>query len=271
MCKKAIFTSAAVALALLVLSQTRVGNKMFGLAELAWNKIGSSMNKAVPIDVEISLIENEIRKLEGDVRKNFDNLAQEMVAAEAMKKEVDVVRANLKDREKALAMMRRDLKSDAQTITYDDREFTRAQLENKFAADFRSYEVAEEGLKVKEKLLAQKTNHLAAFKAKIEAVQNERDELRTRVLKLKTEVEEVRAAQAKCKINVDDSRLGAIKESLSNVQNRLNVMKKKAELEGHFANDTSLDIPVEKKVQNDKAVEAYDKRFQSNDKVSVEK
>jgi len=270
MCKKAIFTSAAIALGLLVLSQTRVGNKVCGLAELAWGKIGSSMNKAVPIDVEISLIENEIRKLEGDVKKNFDALAQEMVAADSMKKEVETVRANLKDRLQALEIMRRDLKSNTQKIIYGEREYTRSQVENKFAADWRSFEVAEEGLKVKEKMLGQKQSHVEAFKAKIDSIQTKRDELRTRVLKLKTEVEEVRAAQAQCKFNLDDSRLGNIEESLSSVQNRLNVMKKRAELEGRFANST-VDVPVETKVESNKAQEAFDRRFSDNDKVTVEK
>jgi len=270
MCKKAIFTSAAVALGLLVLSQTRFGHKVTGLAELAWNKVSNCVSRSVPLDVEINLIENEIGKMDRDVKKNFDSLAQEMVAYEEMKKEVDLVRTNLQKRMQVLERMRRDLKNESAKIVYDNREVSRSQLENKFTQDWNSFKVSQEGLKVKEKLLQQKQDHVEAFKAKIDAIQNEREALKTQVLKMKTELEELRATQAQCKVQVDDSRLGSIKDSLNNVQHRISVLKKKAELEGRFANST-ITVPVEAKIEANKALDEFDSRTGDNDKVTVEK
>src|SRR5262245_27161083 len=128
MCRKAIFASIAIALGLLVLSHTRAGNKIFGLAELAWSKIGIKFNKAVPIDWEISRIDNEITKLDKDIKRHFDTLAEESVKSERMKKDVEVARTNLKDRLQVLEIMKRDLKANTQKIMYNDREYTRSQV-----------------------------------------------------------------------------------------------------------------------------------------------
>jgi chromosome segregation ATPase len=270
MCRKAIFTSIAIALGLLVLSQTRVGSKVFGLAELAWNKIGIKVNKSVPIEWEIGRIDNEIAKLEKDIRKHFDVLAEEKVKVKNMQKEVELVRTNLKDRLRALEVMRTDLSDKTQkVIFYNDKEYTRSQVETKFAQDWKSYQVAEKNLEVKEKLLKQKQVHVEAFKGEIESFQTTRDTLRTEVLRLRTELAEVQATQNQCKVQVDGSRLADIKASLADVQNRIDVLKEKSALEGRFSN-SNITIPVENKVEVNKALEEFETRFGDRTKVAAD-
>jgi chromosome segregation ATPase len=268
MCKKAIFTVAAIALGLLVLGQTRLGHKVFGLAELAWSKIGCKVNNSVPLDWEISRIEKEIAKLEKEKAKHFDKLAQEVVAVEKMKRDVGNVRAELEKQKANLVQMRQDLNAKTEHIVYNGHAFPRSRVEVKFSQDWKSYQVAEKGLEVKEKMLKQKQEYVEAYKAKIDTIKTTCDSLRTEVARLRTELEEVRVSQNQCKVQIDDSRLGEIKKSLAEVQERVDVMKKKAELQGHFSN-SNVTIPVETKVEANKALEEFDSRF-GDTKVSSE-
>jgi len=271
MCKKAVFTTVAVALALLVLGQTRAGYKLFGLAELAWNKIGINANKSVPLDWEIARIENEITKIERDIKKNFDALAQEFVSTENLKKDVELVRANLKDREQPLKEMRRKLETDAQHISFANRDYNRSQFEGKFTREWNSYVVAKKDLELKEKQLGQKQDHVEALKAKIESIKNARDDMKIEVARLKTELEEVRTSQNRCKVQIDDSRLARIKADLAEVQDRIKVQKKRAELEAQF-NTTPGTVATEdnnNKLEVNKAKEGFDSAFGEQAKVAA--
>lgn len=268
MCKKAIYTSIAVALALFVIGQTKLGYKLFGLAELAWNKVGNSATKSVPLDWEISRIENEIGKLEHDVKKNFDSLAQELVATENLKNDVETARVALQKKEPALQEMRMKLEGKTQKVSFNNHDYTRPQFESKFAREWNSYVVAKKEVAVKEKQLQQKQEHTEALKAKIESIKNVKEDLRTEVARLKTELEEVRTSQNRCKIQIDDSRLSRIKADLREVQDRVNVQKKMADLEAQFNGDPIAEVE-NSNLEVQKAKEAFDSQF--GEKVAVEK
>jgi len=268
MCKKAIFTTVAVALGLFVLSYTKFGYKMCGLAELAWNKAGTSVTKSVPLDWEISRIENEVTKLERDIKKNFDALAQEMVATENLKKNVETARTNLTTNEVKLKDMRVALDSKTQKISFDNRNYTKPELEGKFTREWNKFKVAQKEIDVREKQLSQKQEHIDALKAKIESIKNVREELRTEIADMKTELERVRTTQNKTKIQFDDSRLSRIQGDLADVKGRLDVMKKRAELEANFNGTTPAETTETNNLEVQKAKEAFDNQF--GDKVNAE-
>jgi peptidoglycan hydrolase CwlO-like protein len=261
MCKKLGIASAALLVGLLVVTQTRVGQKLYGLGELAVGKVFNGASKQVPLDWDIDRIANEVDKLDKDIARNWDTLAPEMVVVENLKKELEELRTNLTDRLEALNRMNHDLKSGDTEVVYLGQKYQVSQLQEKFAKDWKAFRTAEEHLKAKEKLLGHKQAHVTAIKAKIDNMRNVKDQLKTELARLKNELEAVRLAQTEVTVEVDDSRLAHIRGSLSEVKDRIRELQIKVELQGKSASNP---IPVEAQIEADKAVEEFNTRFGPN-------
>jgi DNA repair exonuclease SbcCD ATPase subunit len=261
MLKKLGIASAALLVGLLVVTQTRVGQKLYGLGELAVNKLFTCADKSIPLDVEIDRIASEVDKLDKDIVRSFDTLAVELRDVEKLKKDVEDLRTNLSGRLTALDRMNRDLKKGDTEIVYQGQTYPASRIQEKFAQDWRSYKVSEEHLKVKEKLLAQKQTHVDAIRTKINNMRDVKEQLKTELARLKTELEAVRLAQTQAPVQIDDSRLAHIRGSINEVKDRIRELQIKVELQGQVANDP---IPVEAQIEADKAVEEFNARFGAN-------
>jgi peptidoglycan hydrolase CwlO-like protein len=264
MCKKLGIASVALLAGLLVVTQTKVGQKIYGLGELAVNKLFCGANKQVPLDWEIDRIGAEVDKLDKDIAKNWDTLAAELVVVEKLKKDTEELRTNLNGRLAALERMNRDLKNGETEVVYLGHKIPAGRVQEKFAQDWKSYKAAEEHLKAKEKLLGHKQTHVNAVRSKIDNMRTVKDQLKTELARLKNELEAVRLAQTQTTIEVDDSRLAHIRGSINEVKDRIRELQIKVELTGKTASDP---IPVEAQIEADKAVEEFNNRFNKSDKV----
>src|SRR5262249_37473870 len=160
---------------------------------------------------------------------------------ENLKDEIAVTRANLKEQEKSIRTMSRDLETGAQKIEYKGKEFSAARVSEKLSRDFASYKRCEAEVKSKEQLLEAKERALEAAPEQLATMKSQKQELEVQIAQLEAEVKTVRLAQTRDKFQLDDSRLAQCKATLAEVRNRLNVEKTVTALHGEFANDF---IPV---------------------------
>jgi chromosome segregation ATPase len=269
MIKKLGITAVAVLGVLFLLNTTGLGS----YASVAFNKIRGGLKRQVPLEFEIERIRNEIAQLVPDMKRNLSAVAEEMVAIENLKEEIQVTKANL-DKEKAkILTMKEDLESGAQTISYGGRDYTANRIREKLTADFASFQRTEAEVKSKEQLLEAKERSLDAAREQLASIRTQKQELETQVAQLEADVKQVRLAQCRNKFHFDDSRLARVKAALADLRNRLKVEKTQEELVGQFANDNT--IPVEKKAKSakdlSKEINAYFQPEGSPDKVAEHK
>ncbi len=242
MIKKFVFTAALVAIGLGALHATGLSS----YTSTAVSKIRSGFKKAVSLEFEIERLRHEVAQLIPEMKRNFTNIAEEMVAVENLDKEIKTTTANLQKQKEALLAMTRDVESGKTILVYGGREYSIDRVKTKLARDWASYRVCADELKAKEQLLDAKQEALDATRERLAAIKTQKQELELEVAKLEAELKTVRLAQTRNKFHFDDSRLARCKATLAEIKNRLNVERKAMDIEGQFANDN---IPVEKKVQ----------------------
>ena len=97
--------SAAVCLGLLHLAG------LTSYTATAWNNVSKKVKGQVPIEFEIERLRHEVAQLVPDMKKNFNTIAEEMVAVENLQKDVTTTQANLKVQKQNLLTKTEDLKS----------------------------------------------------------------------------------------------------------------------------------------------------------------
>jgi chromosome segregation ATPase len=269
MIKKLAITAVAVLGVLFLLNTTGLSS----YTSVAFNKIRGTFKRQVPLEFEIERIRHEIAQLVPDMKKNLSAVAEEMVAIENLKDEIQVTKGNLEREKGKILTMKEDLESGAQTISYGGRDYSANRIREKLTADFASYQRAETEVKSKEQLLEAKERSLDAAREQLASIRTQKQELETEVAKLEADVKQVRLAQCRNQFHFDDSRLARVKAALADLRNRLKVEKTEDELVGQFANDNA--IPVEKKAKSakelSKEINAYFQGEGSPDKVAEHK
>lgn len=254
MVKKIVTAAVLVVAGLFLVNAAGLGS----YSSTAWQKIRGNCKKQVPLEFEIDRVRNEVAQLVPDMKKNFSLIAEETVAIESLKEEIAVTKTNLNQQEQNILTMNRDLKSKAERISYDGREFSRSRVADKLQRDFASFKRCQAELKSKEQLLEAKERSLDSAREQLGSMRSQKQELEVQIAQLEAELKAVRLAQTRSKFHLDDSRLAQCKATLADIRNRLNVERKTNELEGEFANDP---IPVDKKTKSAseiaKEVDAY--------------
>jgi chromosome segregation ATPase len=259
MFKKIFLAALAIGAGLFILNHTRLGS----YGHTAWNKAKKSVKGQVPIEFEIERVRDQVRQLVPDMRKNIHQIAEEVVAIERLKEEIQVARVNLAKQEELVRVMTDDLKSGNERIRYNGINYTRERISEKLANDIKSCVRCKDELKAKESLLEHKERALDAAREQLASIRSQKEELEVQIAQLEAEVKAVRLQQTKSTIQLDDSRLGDIKRSLQEIKNRLQVEKVRGDLEGQFANDPT--IKVEKKKSADEVIKDAEAYFNGGD------
>jgi chromosome segregation ATPase len=235
-----MFIAAVLAVTGLVIAH-KAGLTSYGAT--AYQKIRGAVKNQVPLEFEVERLRYQIAELVPDMKRHLSDIAEEMVATQNLRDDIQVTRDNLKKQKDSILAMTRDLAGNTATVSYGGRDYSASRIREKLSHDFRSYQTCEAELKSKEKLLDAKERALDAAKEQLATIRTQKQDLELQVEQIEADLKQVRLSQAQNKIQIDDSALAQCKKTLADIQNRLKVEKKTAELSGDFANDNT--IPVE--------------------------
>jgi peptidoglycan hydrolase CwlO-like protein len=251
MCRKIGLAAVLAVAGLFVLSM--VGFKASHVTT-AWNKLRGNIKNQVPIEFEIERLRTEVAQLGPEMSKHVSVIAQEHVAVEGLKKEIESTRDKLTGQEAALRQMSRDLESGVTSIKYNGRDYTPERIAKKLEQDFTSFQRAQAELKSKEKLLEAKEKALENAREQMNAMKALKQDMELELAALEAEVKALRVAQTNDKFHLDDSKLSQCKATLVEIRNRLNVEQKTVELNGQFANDPAVKVEAPKAKRSPKEV-----------------
>lgn len=267
MLKKIAFATVAVAAGLFLLGQTRVAS--YGCT--AWKKIRQETKKQVPIEFEIERLRHEVTQLVPDMKKNLSVIAEEIVAVQNLREDIDRMRASLDRQREQIRAMKDDLKSGTERVMFNGRLYSASLVREKLAGAVSAAQLADKEVTTKEQVLEAKERALDAAREQLASMRAQKQHLELEVAQLEADLKTVRLAQTRSKVQFDDSRLAHIKASLADLRTRLKVERTELDLAGEFADGA----PVFKAKTNEQVIkeaEAYlGEDRDAGAKVAVEK
>src|SRR5262249_47707908 len=227
--------------------------------QTAWGKIRNTAKRQVPLEFEIERVKQQVAQLVPDVNKHLSCVAEEIVAIENLKEEIQVAKANLNKQRDGVRAMTEQLKSGTEFVSIHGMRYSRARLSEKLTADVRSCQRLEKEIEAREQTLEAKERALDATREQLASIRTQKQELEVQIAQLEAELKSLRLAQTKSKVQFDDSRLAHIKASLAEIRTRLRVDNETQKLASQFAGDESVPAPVKTKSAADavRDAEAY--------------
>jgi predicted nucleic acid-binding Zn-ribbon protein len=233
MFKKLAITAGVVAVGLGVLHATGLSS----YTSTAAAKVRSTFKKSVPLEFELDRLRHEVSQLVPEMKKNFSNIAEEMVAVENLEREIKIASANLKKQKDNLLTMTESAET-GRTIYIHNRPVSAEKVRARLDRDWANYKASEAELKSKEQLLEAKQSSLDATREKLGAIKGQKQQLEVEIAQLEAQLKTIRLSQARSKFHFDDSKLAHCKSILADIKNRLNVEMQQNLLENEFATDT---------------------------------
>ncbi|HXG10453.1 MAG TPA: hypothetical protein VNK04_11870 [Gemmataceae bacterium] len=256
MCKKIGIVAVAIVAVLILLSKTNLGSYI----SFSWKKSKEFLNKQVPPEVEIERLRHELTQLDPEIKKARTALAEEAVAVEMLREDVEKHRANLSKRQNEILTMRRDLEKGDTHLVYNGQRLPVSSVRTMLARDWESYKRAEEGLKSKEKLLEAKEAALAEGHKQLLEMTGLKEQLQAELDQVEAELKTLRIAQTRHGIQIDNTRLSRFRNSLDELKKRIKIETRVLDYEAKYSNHPAVEIEKQVDVA-DKALKEIDERF----------
>jgi len=254
MFRKIGFAIIVVAGGLFLLSNTRIAS----YGGTAFKKVRQATQKQVPVEFEIERLQHELSQLIPDMKKSLTGVAEEIVAVENLKEDIDRVRVAQNDRKRNIFAMKEQLKNNTERVTLNNRTVSANRVREMIDNEVASCKNIEKEIETKEKLLEARERSLDLARRQISSVRAQKQELELQIAQLQADVKNLRLAQTKSVVQIDDSRLAHIKTSLQELRNRLKVEKTEGELHGQLYNEINApDTKIKTNEQVIKEAEAY--------------
>jgi hypothetical protein len=226
MCKKLLVAAVAVVVGLTVVKHTQLGS----LLHVWWRDARGTLERQIPVEVQIKQLALEIDKIDRDIKKNLSNLAAQEVDAQMLEEKVNSLRAAQKQLKEDMIGMGNILDSKTERVAFQGVNYRRPQMNSKLDSATTLYTNRKSELMAKERLLADKKLTLEAAHQRIGAMRDRKEEFRMRIAQLETRNEMLRLKQMEARVDLDDSQVGRCDDLASKIEERLRRSEMEAKL-----------------------------------------
>jgi hypothetical protein len=230
MLKKLFMLTALVVGGVVILNTTSLGSYL----GFSWKKIKDGAKSNVPPEVEIERLKYELTKLEPEVKKNRQALANEIVAVEELKDEIKKMHVKLQKEYDSIMAHKKKVEAGTEFVSYYGTDYPTAKVRELLAADWEAYEAAKGALERKEQLLLAKEASVREARKKLAGWAATREQLEAKLTQIETELRTVRLSETRAGVELDNSKLSNFKKSLGELERRVKVMQTEQELNGEF-------------------------------------
>jgi DNA repair exonuclease SbcCD ATPase subunit len=266
MCKKLAVLALAIVAGGFLLSSTHFGK----YARTAVNKAKVSLQRSVPLELQLDTVKDEVARLIPDMRKQISTIASETVAVQNLQQEVDTLRAAVDKKTEDIRAMSDELrKGETKTVSFRGVEYSTVRFQTRLAHELQAAKTCQDGLKAKEQLLEAKTKALKSATEQLASIRLQKEQLEVQIAEMEAQLKAIRVAQTKSEFHFDDSRLANIKDSLKDIRNQMRSQQVELDLTGKFEEN---DFTTEKKIKTKDQLQKEVNDFlggESNDKSRV--
>jgi chromosome segregation ATPase len=222
----------------------------------------------VPLEVQLKELNNQIGKIDNDIKKNIGRVAAMEEDVNRFEREVVAQRKHLGSLKSEISTMRTSL---------EDRHFVKADapdLTRKLDRYVTEYTCLKEKNKIHEKVLEEKKRALETAHNRLTEMVNEKEKLTLVSARLAGHLEAVRLQQTGTPVEFDDSAISRCHELAKDIETRLNTAEKEAKLMEKYGYGKST-ATVEEGKSRSEVLKAARKALEEDngveEKVSVEK
>jgi chromosome segregation ATPase len=230
MCKKLLVAAVAIVVGLSVVKHTQLGS----LLHVWWRDARTTMEKQIPPEVQIKQLHVEIDKIDRDIRKNLGKLADAEVDCQFLEKQVAILHADQKQLKEDILGLEKLLDSKTEKVVFNGLTYRTKELTRKLDFAVTQYNTRKSALKAKEQLLADKKLTLEAARERLNAMRDQKEQLRVIASRLETRVETLKLKAMEAKVDLDDSQVGKCNDLAGKIEERLAKQEMEAKLLADF-------------------------------------
>jgi DNA repair exonuclease SbcCD ATPase subunit len=257
MCKKLGVTALVIVAALFVLNKL----DLLGYVKTYAHKMHREVASAIPPEVKIQRLRDELEKLPAAEREARSTIAREMVEVQKLRNQIAESKTNLEKRETALRDLKTELDKGSAFVTLDNKKIPSEQVKATLARQWDSFKTAKDSVKSQEDLLKSREEALEVAKAKLDTMQEKRKELEAKVEKMDLELRKLRLAQAQHDIPVDDSQLSNVTKLFDEVDTQIKTQQTELALRSGADTDTAVKEALEHQAKTSQALKEMDEFF----------
>jgi chromosome segregation ATPase len=235
MLKKVVIAGLAVAVGVAVLAW--LSPKLISTIRYEAGQAVESAEDAVPLETEIGRLRGEVKRLESDESRYYDQVAKQAVEVDKLRTGVNETTAGMDKQWKNIEAMRKDLGDDVKTsFQYRSGTYSREEVTKQLKLDFESYQKCEQELAAQKNLLSAEEKSLAASNEQLHSLKGQRENMKAELAQLEADLKLVRMKEAQTDIQVDDTEYSRAKADIAKVREKIDTRKKALELKGEPAN-----------------------------------
>jgi chromosome segregation ATPase len=249
--KKGWLALAAVVIGLLVLSQTSIG-------EVAWDKIKSKFNKAVPLETRLETAKKQVAKLDKEIDQGWGPIAQKEHDIEKMKEEVAARNDRVTKLGSELNQAALDLEAKVQLVSFSGKKYSPSEARRLLNKEADRYVSLKKEAEAKTKLLGAWEKELVTMRQYQGELEAMKGEMSAKIASLEADLKVLRLQQTKSRVpSGNKSNLDDVKKTLNYVEEQIGVMKRTQELrDAHYdRNRDAVPAGPTSETLNDKVVE----------------
>ena len=232
------------------------GTDLFTFAKTALTETRSGIRDAVPVSFEIKAARQKLTELDPAVSAAKRVVAEQQIAVERLKTELDGRTAALDEQAREMAFLRDKIGTGE--FAYAGRVIRETYMKRDLAARLTTYETAKATLGHKEALLDARQRTLAANERKLDAMLAARGQLEVQIEQLEAKHQMVQARETIAGVEIDDSALADTRALLERIDDELAVREKLLDGEGRTWNGA---VPVSDIVKEGAAAEDAAARY----------
>jgi chromosome segregation ATPase len=260
MCKKLGVTALVIVGALFLLHKL----DLLGYGRMAWHRVQKEAKDAVPPEIKLERLKDEISQISPDMNKIRSRMAAEQVEIEKLARKIKLAKESAADQEKAIANVKTKLDEGHVFVTDTGKELRKDEVERQLASQWEVLKDAKTAIKANEEVLEARKNSFELAKAKLAQLKTKREEMEAKVAQLEAELRKVRLAQTKADIRIDDPQLDQISKHLQEVADQIEKEKVELDMQKAEVSQTQVVKTVEERLKVEKALAEMDKAFNQN-------
>jgi chromosome segregation ATPase len=260
MCKKLGVTALVIVGALFMLHKL----DLLGYGRMAWHKAQQRASEAVPPELKLERLKDELAHLSPDMNKYRSAMASEQVEVEKLTRKIHLAKESIAKQEDAIHSVKAKLDDGNVFVTEYGKELKKEEVERQLASQWETLKAAKAAVKSQEETLKIRQDNLELSKQKLAQLKSKKEAMEAKVAQLEGELRKVRLAQTKADVRIDDPQLDRIEKLFDEVSTQIEKEKVELDMQRAELHESQVVKAVEDRIKVEKALEEMNSAFGTN-------
>jgi chromosome segregation ATPase len=241
--KKWVVLVAVVLVGIFLLKSTR----MASVGRVWLDRAKSSLNKAIPPEIEIESLRGEIARMDNDIRKTLRPLAEKMVTIEQDEQAIKTAEANLTRDREALVRLTEEVASNSERISFRNTQYSLGQAKSRLNNEVTLYETRKTNLESRKRRLEALRTSVAATQEQLNRLMEQKRTFSEQLDQIVADLEVQKLNEIAKPLPMDNTKVSSIQDRLQNLKRELAVRQTERGLVGEWEpklNDSTTTTPT---------------------------